>query len=80
MEINLNRGGKAPAPNALVFVPGALLVVIGLFVIWNPQLLVYMVGGTFIALGVLLTLLLLGVRKMASRGLLGQSPWRGMGS
>ena len=81
MDVNLNRGGKPlPPPNPLVFVPGGLLAVFGLFVIWNPQLLHYFVGGAFSALGLVLTGLILGIRKLAARGILpgaGRNPFGG---
>lgn len=81
MDVKLNRGGQPlPPPNPLVFIPGGLLAIFGLFVIWNPQLVAYLVGGAFIALGILITVLILGIRKLAARGILpgaGRNPFGG---
>jgi hypothetical protein len=69
MEVHLNRGGRA-AQSPLIYVPGMLCVAFGLLVIWNPELLHYFVGGAFICLGLLVTLLLFAVRRALGRGML----------
>lgn len=67
MEVRLNPGRGGP-PNPLIYVPGFLLVGVGLLIIWNPELLHYFLGGAFIAVGLLLTLLLLALRRALARG------------
>ncbi|MFO1051961.1 MAG: hypothetical protein U1F36_07085 [Planctomycetota bacterium] len=48
-------GSPGSSPNsALVFIPGALLVTIGLSILLLPELLRYLVAGFFVLVGALL--------------------------
>lgn len=61
MEFKL-KGGMSGTPqfpaNApmMLMVPGVVLIAVGLLVLWNPELIKWMVAGVFILLGGMLTM------------------------
>jgi hypothetical protein len=66
MEYKL-KGGMPQVPAALpqiLMVVGAALAFLGLLVIYNPDLLRYMVGGVFLLIGALLALIGYRVRRL----------------
>jgi hypothetical protein len=56
MNIDLNRGMPQIPPHApyLLIIPGVSLAVLGVLVIFNPDLIAYMFGGCMLALGLLI--------------------------
>ncbi|HLQ38896.1 MAG TPA: hypothetical protein VK348_13890 [Planctomycetota bacterium] len=60
MDFNLHRGSMPQIPPQLpliVMVPGVFLIALGLLLIYNEHLLVYMVAGTFMLIGAILLLI-----------------------
>jgi uncharacterized membrane protein len=67
MTFQLNRGGLPQfPPNAPLFliVPGAGLALFGLLVLFNPDLIRWMVGGLFLVVGGLMLFAGMRARKM----------------
>jgi len=69
MDINLNRGmpGMPKLPTqlpTLLLVLGGGAIGLGVLLIVNPQLLVYLVAGLFITIGALLLLTGLRAKRM----------------
>lgn len=69
MEINLNRGmpGMPPIPSqlpTLLLMLGAASAFLGLLLIWNEQLLRWLVAGVFLLLGAVLVLTGLRARRI----------------
>ncbi len=69
MEINLNRGmpGMPPMPSqlpTLLLMLGAASAFLGLLLIWNEQLLRWLVAGVFLLLGAVLVLTGLRARRI----------------
>jgi hypothetical protein len=69
MEYKLKGGmpGMPQVPAALpqiLMIAGGALAFLGLFVIYNPDLLRYMVGGVFLLIGALLALIGYRARRL----------------
>ena len=66
MDINLNRGMPhlpTQLPTLLICLGGAAMF-LGLMLIWNEQLLRWLVAGVFLLIGALLLLMGLRAKKM----------------
>lgn len=69
MDIKLNRGmpGMPQIPTqlpTLLLILGAVSAGFGVLLLWNPQLLVYLVAGVFLLIGVVLGLTGLRAKRM----------------
>jgi hypothetical protein len=69
MDIKLNRGmpGMPQIPSqlpTLLLTLGVVSAGFGLLLLWNPQLLVYLVAGVFLLIGVVLALTGLRAKRM----------------
>jgi uncharacterized membrane protein HdeD (DUF308 family) len=69
MDINLNRGmpGMPQIPSqlpTLLLILGALAAGFGVLLLFNPQLLVYLVAGVFLLIGAVLVLTGLRAKRM----------------
>ncbi len=66
MDINLNRGMPSVPPNLpmLLLVLGAGSAGLGVLIIWNEDLLRWMVAGIFLLIGAVLLLTGLKARRM----------------
>ncbi|MEY4672616.1 MAG: hypothetical protein RL148_400 [Planctomycetota bacterium] len=67
MDFKLNRGGMPQVPPQMpvvLMVPGFLLGFFGLLLIYNPDLVGYIVGGILMVLGGLLFLAGMRMKRM----------------
>ena len=67
MDFKLNRGGMPQVPPQMpvvLMVPGFLLAFFGLLLIYNPDLVGYIVGGILMVLGGLLFLAGMRMKRM----------------
>ena len=51
MVININLKSRRKPPAWMLFVPGGLMLVLGLLIIVFPQMLQLLIGGTCIVIG-----------------------------
>ncbi|MCR9248019.1 MAG: hypothetical protein NXI31_23555 [bacterium] len=66
MDINLNRGMPSVPPNLpfLLLLLGGGAILLGLLIIWNEELLRWMVASIFLLIGAVLVLTGLRARRM----------------
>lgn len=67
MDFKLNRGGMPQVPPQMpvvLMVPGFGMAFLGLLLIYNPDLIAYIVGGILVVLGALLFLAGLRMKRM----------------